>query len=60
MAVLVWDCNSREPKQHPFHCLIKDTACGYDHKLTDMRCIGCHRRNSTWPQEQIAALSKKK
>lgn len=42
---------------HPWHRrTIPDVACGYDDRLTDQRCTGCHRSRSESPLDQLQSL----
>lgn len=43
---------------HPWED-IKDVACGYDKRLTDPWCTGCHRSRLEGPEEQMKALRAK-
>ena len=49
-------CWGETPKRHPTEPSILDRACGFDGRLTDARCYGCHRARAESPQDQLDAL----
>jgi hypothetical protein len=49
-------CNHPTPRPHPWNPRIPDVACGYDQRLSDPRCHGCHRARPESPLDQLAAL----
>lgn len=53
-----WGCWKSGPVNHPFIPQIADVACGFDDRLTDPRCAGCHRQRPEAPRDQLAALDK--
>ena len=46
-----WGCWTHKAQPHPWE-EISDVACGYDGKLTDKRCTGCHRSRPENPRDQ--------
>lgn len=50
-----WGCHRTAPLPHPCQP-IPDCACGYDFRLLDPRCSGCHRSRPESPQDQLDAL----
>lgn len=50
-----WGCHRDGPLPHPW-LPIADTACGYDARSFDVRCLGCHRRRPESPRDQLDAL----
>jgi hypothetical protein len=51
-----WGCYRHGPLPHPW-LPIADVACGFDERLTDRRCQGCHRARADSPPEQLDALN---
>lgn len=51
-----WGCWRSSPIHHPW-LPIADTACGYDERLTDPRCQGCHRSRPESPLDQLDQLN---
>lgn len=52
----VHGCWSRIAHPHPWIPGIADRACGYDERLTDRECQGCHRSRVESPLDQLAVL----
>jgi hypothetical protein len=52
---MTYACNRDHPIKHP-HLPIQDVACGYDQRLTDPRCDGCHRSRAESALDQLHAL----
>lgn len=50
-----WGCHTTRPRAHPW-LPIADCACGFDERMTDARCAGCHRSRSESPLDQLDAL----
>ena len=36
-------CWTSAPRPHPWYPEIRDVACGFDERLTSLKCTGCHR-----------------
>ena len=51
-----WGCWRSEPLRHPW-LPIADTACGYDERLTCLRCAGCHRARHESARSQLVELA---
>lgn len=49
-------CWRDEPLRHPFEPRILDTACGFDSRMVDLKCAGCHRQREESPLDQLRAL----
>ena len=45
-------CHTEKPIPHPWED-IKDMACGYQHRLTDLYCRHCHRSREQGPEDQL-------
>lgn len=50
-----WGCHTDVPVPHPWHP-IQDVACGYDGRVDDARCAGCHRRREESALDQLRRL----
>ena len=50
-----WGCWTDGPMPHPWEP-ISDTACGFDERLSDPRCQGCHRSREEGPLDQLAQI----
>jgi hypothetical protein len=46
-------CNTATAEPHPWIAAITDRACGYDERLIDPDCHGCHRSRAESPLEQL-------
>lgn len=55
MSCVPWGCWTATAVPHPWAPIL-DVACGYDHRLVDSRCAGCHRSRDEGPREQLEAL----
>ena len=51
-------CNHPTPAMHPWRPEIIDCACGYDDRLVDPNCAGCHRARAESPLDQLQALDE--
>jgi hypothetical protein len=52
-----WGCWTSGPRPHPW-LPIADMNCGYDGKMEDPRCLGCHRQRKGWPHDQLKHLPR--
>jgi hypothetical protein len=41
---------------HPWEPRIPDVACGFDGRMTHVKCTGCHRQRVESPLDQLQAL----
>lgn len=55
--MIPWGCWRDSPLHHPWQP-IQDVACGSDARLTDPRCIGCHRSRPESALDQLRALQQ--
>ena len=51
-------CWTSTPRPHPWHPEIRDVACGFDERLTSLKCTGCHRARAESPRQQLDALGR--
>lgn len=51
-----WGCWTTSQRRHPWEPQIHDMACGFDARMVDSRCIGCHRRRAESPLDQLAKI----
>jgi hypothetical protein len=57
--LLKYGCHSDLPQNHPWHKEVEDVACGYENKLLDDLCRGCHRARAEDPLDQLSALDER-
>ena len=50
-------CWSQVPLKHPWLPL-SDTSCGYDQRLVDPNCVGCHRAREEDALAQLQTLTQ--
>lgn len=52
----VHGCWTDQPLPHPWEPRITDVACGYDDRMTEPKCAGCHRQRAESPLDQLRAI----
>jgi hypothetical protein len=56
MAASSHACKRPWPIHHPW-LDIHDTACGYDERMTNANCMGCHRRRQESALDQLQRIN---